>query len=87
MPGAKTWAHCGPTNCRLRAQLGLLIPPGSHMRVANVTEVWKSGKIVVFDDSFEHQLINDGKSPLLLLSLDLWHPELTVNQRVSLGSL
>jgi len=86
-PAAESWPHCGPTNCRLRAQLGLQVPPGCSMRVANKTVGWRTGKLTVFDDSFEHQLRNEGKSSLLLLSVDLWHPELTVDQRVSMGPL
>lgn len=31
------WPHCGPTNCRLRAHLGLVIPNGTAIRVAEET--------------------------------------------------
>lgn len=33
-PGTHVWAHTGPTNCRLRAHLGLVIPDGASIRVA-----------------------------------------------------
>lgn len=36
---AKThvWPHCGPTNCRLRAHLGLKVPANTYLRVAKET--------------------------------------------------
>lgn len=34
-PGTHVWPHCGPTNCRLRAHLGLKVPPGTKIRVAD----------------------------------------------------
>lgn len=33
-PGTHVHAHCGPTNCRLRAHLGLVVPKGPRLRVA-----------------------------------------------------
>lgn len=33
-PGTHVWPHCGPTNCRLRAHLGLVVPEGTRIRVA-----------------------------------------------------
>lgn len=32
--GTHVWPHCGPTNCRLRAHLGLVVPEGTWLRVA-----------------------------------------------------
>lgn len=34
-PDTHVWPHCGPTNCRLRAHLGLKVPPGTTIRVAD----------------------------------------------------
>lgn len=36
-PGTHVWPHCGPTNCRVRAHLGLRVPPGTYIRVAEET--------------------------------------------------
>ena len=40
-------AHAGPTNTRLRAHLGLVVPKKGdvHMRIANRTVTWKPGKV------------------------------------------
>lgn len=32
-PGTHVWPHCGPTNCRLRAHLGLKVPSNTYIRV------------------------------------------------------
>ena len=41
-------AHAGPTNTRLRAHLGLVVPKKGdvHMRIANRTVTWKPGKVM-----------------------------------------
>lgn len=36
-PGTHVWPHCGPTNCRLRAHLGLKVPEFTYIRVAKET--------------------------------------------------
>lgn len=37
-PGTHVWPHTGPTNCRLRMHLGLVIPPrGCRIRCTNQT--------------------------------------------------
>lgn len=33
-PGTHIWPHCGPTNCRIRAHLGLNVPENTFLRVA-----------------------------------------------------
>ena len=35
--GTHVWPHCGPTNCRLRSHLGLIVPQGTYIRVAEET--------------------------------------------------
>lgn len=83
--GAKIMPHCGPTNYHLQAHLGLVVPSEARIRVANETKGWKSGKFVIFDDSFEHELEFDGASSSsfrLVLVLQLWHPGVQPHQRV-----
>lgn len=61
-PGVHVWPHCGPTNCRIRAHLGLVIPEGPRIRVVNDTRTWKEGKFIIFDDSFEHEVRKIGRA-------------------------
>lgn len=82
--GTKVWPHCGPTNCRLRGHLGLIVPPDPRIKVGNETRAWKRGKFIIFDDSFEHEVWYEGSGFRLVLIVDFWHPELTPQQRASL---
>lgn len=86
-PNTHVWPHCGPTNCRLRAHLGLVVPPGTELRVGEEKRSWKEGKMLVFDDSFEHEVWHNGSSIRLVLIVDVWHPELTEQERRSLPAI
>uniref|UniRef100_A0A3B4A4F8 Aspartyl/asparaginy/proline hydroxylase domain-containing protein n=1 Tax=Periophthalmus magnuspinnatus TaxID=409849 RepID=A0A3B4A4F8_9GOBI len=68
-PGTHVWPHTGPTNCRLRLHLGLVIPKTGCQ--------WEEGKVLIFDDSFEHEVWQDADSFRLIFIIDVWHPELT----------
>ncbi|XP_071112083.1 aspartyl/asparaginyl beta-hydroxylase-like isoform X2 [Haliotis cracherodii] len=76
-PGVHVWPHCGPTNCRIRSHLGLVVPPGPRIRVGNETREWEEGKFIIFDDSFEHEVWHDGDKFRLVLIMDFWHPGLS----------
>ncbi|XP_018578912.1 aspartyl/asparaginyl beta-hydroxylase isoform X2 [Anoplophora glabripennis] len=86
-PGTHVWPHCGPTNCRLRAHLGLKVPPKTFIRVADDTRSWEEGGIFVFDDSFEHEVWHNGTEFRLVLIVDVWHPELTTAERRNLSPI
>uniref|UniRef100_A0A8C0KTN3 Aspartyl/asparaginyl beta-hydroxylase n=1 Tax=Canis lupus dingo TaxID=286419 RepID=A0A8C0KTN3_CANLU len=87
-PGTHVWPHTGPTNCRLRMHLGLVIPKeGCKIRCANETKTWEEGKVLIFDDSFEHEVWQDATSFRLIFIVDVWHPELTPQQRHSLPAI
>ncbi|XP_024106477.2 aspartyl/asparaginyl beta-hydroxylase isoform X10 [Pongo abelii] len=87
-PGTHVWPHTGPTNCRLRMHLGLVIPKeGCKIRCANETKTWEEGKVLIFDDSFEHEVWQDAASFRLIFIVDVWHPELTPQQRRSLPAI
>ena len=58
-PGRRVLPHCGPTNTRVRAHLGLRVPrpeSQSRLRIADVTTGWAEGEYLVIDDSFEHEV-------------------------------
>ena len=86
--GTHVWPHSGPSNCRLRAHLGLVIPNVSdngrlEMRIATEYASWEEGKILIIDDSFEHELWYQGEEGgiRLILLIDMWHPDLTEVQK------
>ncbi|KAK7459437.1 hypothetical protein BaRGS_00039005 [Batillaria attramentaria] len=84
MPGTTVLPHYGPTNIRLRAHLGLQVPAECHMVVNNTRVEWKEGQIVCFDETFLHHVKHEGTPeslPRVILIVDLWHPNLTVEQQ------
>lgn len=66
-PNTHVHSHCGPTNCRIRAHLGLKVPENTFIRVANETRSWKEGEWLIFDDSYEHEVWQNGTSLRLVL--------------------
>lgn len=66
-PNTHVHAHCGPTNTRVRAHLGLKVPENTFIRVAEETRSWKDGEWLIFDDSFEHEVWHNGTSLRLVL--------------------
>ena len=80
-PDTHITPHCGPTNTRLRLHMGLKVPPGCSIRVADRKLVWEEGKCFIFDDSYEHEVWHQGTSERIVLLMDLWHPDLTADQR------
>ncbi|XP_063156038.1 aspartyl/asparaginyl beta-hydroxylase [Candoia aspera] len=87
-PGTHVWPHTGPTNCRLRMHLGLVIPKeGCRIRCAQETRFWEEGKVLIFDDSFEHEVWQDADAYRLIFIVDVWHPELTSQQRRTLPAI
>jgi hypothetical protein len=85
-PKTRIRAHCGSTNLRLTAHLGLAIPSTSSedcaIRVADKWHTWEEGKVLVFDDSYEHEVKNMTSSHRAVLLLRFWHPNLDPEKRV-----
>ena len=84
MAGA-TWVrpHCGLANTKLRVHLPLTVPsdPPPRLRVAEHLLTWQEGEMIVFDDSFEHEVIHESNSTRIVLILDINHPDLSEEKR------
>lgn len=89
-PESSIAAHAAPCNLRLRFHLPLVVPSGPPpvdrcgMRVAATTQPWEEGRCVVFDDSYEHEVWNHTKEERVVLLFDVWHPDLTMDERLSI---
>ena len=81
-PGTHIRTHTGPTNERLRIHLTLLHGGGARIRVGENWHTWIEGEAIIFDDSYEHEVIHVGDEIRAVLILDIWHPELPKSQRV-----
>jgi len=82
-PGTHVKSHCGGTNCRLTAHLGLIVPPDGkcRIRVADEWTSWEEGKVLVFDDSFEHEVVNESSTIRVVLLMRFWHTSLKATDR------
>lgn len=86
-PGAHIFPHNGLINTRLICHLPLIVPDGCRFRVGNETRRWEEGKLLIFDDSFEHEAFNEGASRRVVLLFEIWRPEITREERAALTAL
>lgn len=86
-PGARIPAHSGSMNARLICHLPLVVPPGCGFRVGNEVREWEEGKLLVFDDTIEHEAWNEGTSDRIVLIFDIWRPELTEDERRAVAAV
>lgn len=76
-PGTHLAAHRGPYNGVLRVHLGLIIPEPSDdvaIRVGDTLCHWQTGKVIVFDDAYEHEAWNHTAATRVVLFLDFVKP-------------
>jgi hypothetical protein len=77
VPDSHLHPHCSVDNLRMRCHLAIEIPDNCGIRVGSETRGWEQGKAIIFDDSFEHEVWNRGRSDRIVMIVDFWHPELT----------
>jgi aspartyl/asparaginyl beta-hydroxylase (cupin superfamily) len=85
--GAHIAPHTGMYNIRLVCHLPLVVPPGCRFRVGNEIREWQAGKLMIFDDTIEHEAWNDSGEDRIVLIFDVWRPELTERERSELTAL
>lgn len=85
--GAHIGAHTGMYNSRLICHLPLIVPPGCRFRVGNEVREWEEGKLLIFDDTIEHEAWNDSNQDRVVLIFDIWRPELSEQERFELTAL
>jgi aspartate beta-hydroxylase len=81
LPGTHIKPHCGPLNTRLRYHLTISHDERAWMRVDAEKRSWMPRECLVFDDSFEHEVLHHGQVPRVVLLVDCWHPGLSVLER------
>ena len=70
-PGAHLPPHRGLPKGVLRVHLGVTVPDGSTIRVRDVTRSWDEGRVLVFDDTNEHEVHNHSDRRRVVLLLDI----------------
>lgn len=86
-PGAHITPHTGFVNTRLICHLPLIAPPGCRFRVGNEVREWEKGRAWVFDDTIEHEAINQSDRDRVVLIFDIWRPELSEEERALVTTL
>lgn len=85
--GAHIQPHCGFVNTRLVCHVPLIVPPNCRFRVGNDVRSWEKGKAWVFDDTIEHEAMNQSDRTRVVLIFDIWRPELTKEERGLVSTL
>ena len=75
-PGKSIPAHEGGYRGLLRYHLGLLVPRDQppHIRVKDQIFRWQEGEAFIFDDSWEHEVINRSAELRVILAVDILRP-------------
>ena len=79
--------HWGMLNTRLICHLPLIVPPDCRLRVGNEVRLVEAGKMLIFDDSIEHEAWNDSDETRVILLFEIWRPELDAGERHALTAM
>jgi aspartyl/asparaginyl beta-hydroxylase (cupin superfamily) len=79
--------HTGSTNTRLVVHLPLDLPGPAWFRVGNVRRDWRMGQAWVFDDTIEHEAMNEADAPRTILIFDVWNPFLSEAERALVSAM
>lgn len=86
--GTQIMPHYGVSNVRLVMHLPLVIPGDCALNLLDAGEHhWQEGKLVMFDDTFQHEAWNRSNSPRIILLMDCWNPHLTVPEKTAVKHL
>ncbi|MFM2256727.1 MAG: hypothetical protein RIQ28_574 [Pseudomonadota bacterium] len=86
-PGARIPPHTGMINCRYICHLPLVVPPDCGFRVGDRTIEWQEGKVIIFDDTVQHEAWNNSDRNRLVLIFDIWRPELDESEHAQITTL
>ncbi|MDT0558713.1 aspartyl/asparaginyl beta-hydroxylase domain-containing protein [Ichthyenterobacterium sp. W332] len=75
-PGKSIPAHHGPYRGYLRYHLGLQVPKNSppSIRIKDKIYHWKEKESILFDDTWDHEVINNSDKERAILIIDLLRP-------------
>lgn len=79
--------HNGMLNTRLICHLPLITNADCAIRVGNETRSWQQGRLLIFDDSIEHEAWNRGGATRIILLFEIWRPEISPDERTALTAI
>lgn len=85
-PGAVIRPHTGPTNRRWTLHLGLVVAAADVAKLTltvagEARHAWAQGRVALFDDSYEHDVVHAGLSDRVVLDLSIDHPSIRADDR------
>lgn len=86
-PGTHLLPHRGVTNTRLVAHLPLIVPRECALNVGGELHAWQEGRVVVFDDTYEHEAWNRSSEIRVVMIFDIWNPHLTQAECAAIAEL
>lgn len=81
-PKTRIPPHHGESNARLVAHLPLVVPDNCLFRVGYDNRRWTEGEVLIFDDTIEHEAMNESDQIRVVLIFDVWNPLLTAEERL-----
>jgi aspartate beta-hydroxylase len=86
-PRTRIPPHFGNANHRLTVHLPLIVPAGCGVKVGGEARETRFGRLMIFDDSYEHSAWNDSESARIVLIFEIWHPALSAAERTAVAGL
>jgi aspartyl/asparaginyl beta-hydroxylase (cupin superfamily) len=84
-PHTRIPEHFGVSSAILTAHLPIDVPPDCGLQVHEEVQAPESGKLIVFDDTWEHSAWNNSDQPRVVLIFELWHPELSEAEKSAIS--
>jgi len=86
-PRTRIPPHTGSTNVRAIVHLPLILPGPAWFRVGNDSREWRMGEAWAFDDTIEHEAMNESDETRVILICDTWNPYLSGPERALVAAL
>lgn len=83
-PGAHIPPHYGLTNTRLTVHLPIIVPDDCAIRVGDTLCHWTEGKVIAFDDSYDHEAWNRSQRDRVVLIFEAHHPDLAAEEKMAI---
>ena len=86
-PRTRIPPHFGLANYRLTVHLPLIVPACCGVAVAGEARETRFGRLMIFDDSYEHSAWNDSEVARIVLIFEIWHPALSAAERTAIAGM
>jgi len=76
-PRTRIPEHFGVSSAILTVHLPIAVPSGCGLQVHEDIRTPEEGKLMVFDDTWQHSAWNNSDRPRVVLIFEVWHPSLS----------